>query len=153
MSACVLPIAPEFQDPPASQNYPPYFVSTEPEIGSVVNTPMFRVSVLDPNLGDTLHFRWLADYPLFTGNTRVLIRDLESPPPTNGSLQFRESFVQPDCNLNTLAKLPSHRIMVIVSDREFLNPMKEGSTEVDFGRIPSDGHKLVASWTLDMECK
>jgi hypothetical protein len=77
MSACVLPIGPDFQDPLSSPNYAPYFVDTLPVAGSIVTAtstvPLFRVTVQDPNGGDNLQVRWIADYPPFTDNTRVIL--------------------------------------------------------------------------------
>src|SRR5215471_15875644 len=79
MSACILPVAPEFQDPPASENFGPVITDSSPALGSVVTKvggaplPPFRVTITDPNLGDNLHVRWLADYPPRSNNTRTLV--------------------------------------------------------------------------------
>jgi hypothetical protein len=152
MSGCVLPLAPDFQDPPASQNFSPRFVQTDPAEGSVVKTSRFSVTVTDPNIGDDLHFRWIADYPPANGNERIFL-SFTSPRSTNGMPQFRTSEVMPDCLLNTLAKLPSHRIMVIVADREFADPVNPATKEVDFTRVQDGGLAIVATWTLDVECR
>src|SRR4051812_34931695 len=73
MSGCVVPVTPAFQDPPASQNYAPVFLNVDPEIGAVVTRSAFLVTVTDPNVGDDLYVRWIADYPPYSNNTRTLL--------------------------------------------------------------------------------
>src|ERR1700743_146605 len=53
MSACIIPVAPDFQDPPAAQNDTPYFMGTSPEQGTVVVAipPTFNVTVAAPTVG------------------------------------------------------------------------------------------------------
>src|SRR5262245_13457968 len=83
MSGCVLPIAPEFQDPPSPPNYAPYIVSAQPPIGEVKTSLMpgdveFSVSVSDPNILDKLCVRWISDYPPYNENTKLMER-IETP--------------------------------------------------------------------------
>jgi hypothetical protein len=156
MSACVLPIAPEFQDPPASQNYAPVITDSEPAIGSrVVGTPgaltTFSVTVSDPNLGDDLHVRWIVDFPPFTTNTRVLQEDFPVPHTQNGTQQQTTAPQRIGCAESTLSVLPSHQVMAIVADRGFL-PSLPPPAPIDLGRLPPDGLKTVAVWILDLEC-
>jgi hypothetical protein len=73
LPACVLPIGPDFQDPPPVPNYPPYFAQVGPNtplFGSTVaisdSGTTFEVIVADPNPGDTLSVRWVSDYPIYT---------------------------------------------------------------------------------------
>jgi hypothetical protein len=153
MSACVLPIAPEFQDPPASQNYAPTFVNVDPPLGSVVMKNSFLATVSDPNIGDDLYYRWIADYPPYSDNTRTLQPTTKVPHSVDGTLLNADLTVKPDCALYNLAKLPRHQIMVVVADRDFLPPQSSPTEPVDFARLPSDGRKVVGSWILEMECK
>jgi hypothetical protein len=152
MSACVLPLAPDFQDPPASANYAPFFFNVEPPIGSVVQTNSFLVTVSDPNVGDDLTVRWIADFPPHTDNTRVLLTHLVSHS-ADGTPLVHDDMVMPDCVIDSLAKIQRHQIMVVVADRGFLPPQVPGSKEIDVARIPDVGRKVVATWTLEMECK
>ena len=68
-SGCVLPVGPRFEDPPATENVPPFIRSTMPLQGSVVTavnrTQMFSVTFRDLN-ADALHVRWLGEYPPFS---------------------------------------------------------------------------------------
>jgi hypothetical protein len=147
---CVVPLAPQFQDPPASQNYAPVIVAADPLIGSVISTTpnvpqTFTVTFDDPNVGDVLTARFLIDFPPDTTNTRVQ----DDPPIVPGSgNQLSVAHITPNCLLNALAKTASHQIMVVISDRGFLPPQVAG----DLTRIPEGGHAVQASWTLLMEC-
>jgi hypothetical protein len=153
MSACVLPIGPDFQDPLSSPNYAPYFVDTLPLAGSIVTAtstvPQFRVTVQDPNGGDDLQVRWIADYPPFTDNTRVI---LTTPilHAASGVSQPQDAFVTPNCTIDSLAKIPSHQLYVVVADRPFLDPV--AGEPVDVEALPPDGRKDSRSWTLDLDC-
>jgi len=151
MSACVLPLAPEFQDPPASANYSPFFITTEPEIGAIVTTPSFRVVVSDPNIGDNLVARWIANFPPATGDTRV-IKDDPIPHSADGKPLFATSMAAPVCIRDLVANLTSHRIMVVIADRPFDDFVKPGSPDIDFARLSGDALKVVGTWTLDKAC-
>jgi len=67
-SACIIPLGPDFQDPVAEPNDPPFFESASPDFGSIVTPPAtspltFAVTLTDPNVGDDLYIEWQADYP------------------------------------------------------------------------------------------
>jgi hypothetical protein len=152
MSACVLPIAPEFQDPPTSPNYAPYFLTTTPPIGSIVTKPSFNVVVSDPNVDDELHFRWIADYPPFSENTRTLLQSMV-PRSASGMRPSADLTIEPDCVVNNLAKQPRHQIMIVVADSAFSPAQMMAGQEVDLTRVPNTAGKVIATWTLEMECK
>jgi hypothetical protein len=156
MSACVLPVGPEFQDPPGAANASPIIVDSTPDIGMRVtgksgDTFTFSITVTDPNPGDTLHVRWVVDYPPFSSaNTRVVQPDYPVQPSQSGLPQQTPVSQQIGC-LTPLSALPSHQVMAIVADREFL-PSLPAPAPVDYGRLPPDGLKAVAVWILDVEC-
>jgi hypothetical protein len=150
MSACVLPIAPEFQDPPASQNFAPEILDTDPVAGSIVSVtgtvPTFHVLVTDPNVGDDLQVRWIADYPPFVnGKTSVIVT---TPVPSSGTVQIHDVTHQPNCVIDHLAPTSTHQFFVVVADRMFLDP----GTPVDVERLPKDGLKNSRSWILNLDC-
>jgi len=149
-AGCVLPLAPDFQDPPASENYAPVIVKAEPDLGSIVTTipkvpQTFSVTFSDPNVTDDLTVRFLIDYPPDTIDTRP-IPDHVVPHSTGP--QLSKLPLTPDCVLNALAKIPTHQIMVVISDRGFLAPQVAG----DLTRIPEGGHSVTGSWILNLEC-
>jgi hypothetical protein len=151
MSSCVLPIAPEFQDPLAAENYAPFFVDTNPLAGSIVTAsptvPTFTVVVSDPNVGDDLQVRWIADFPPLSDNTSVM-ETVPVPHSADSKVDFHEVSIQPNCALHHLARIPSHQIYVVVADRPFLPP----GTPIDFERLPNDGLKDSRSWILNLDC-
>jgi hypothetical protein len=156
MSACVLPIAPEFQDPPAAANYAPFFQDSDPPIGTRVTAApdkltTFTLRISDPNLGDNLHVRFISDFPPFTSNTRVLQPDLLIPHHADGTPLSEPVSQIIGCQRSTLSTLPSHQIMAIVADRGFLDSPPPPATP-DLGLLPSGGLKAVAVWILDQEC-
>jgi hypothetical protein len=159
MSACVLPIAPAFQDPAASVNYAPEILLPDPMLGSIVSgTPMkaptFHVTVSDPNVGDTLYVRFLADYPPNTANTRNLTPPERTFAPTaDGTRIVGDVDVTPSCSVFNLANIPIHQIMVVVADSPFLDALPEPGQPVDLTKLKDpSGLEVFGSWTLEMEC-
>jgi hypothetical protein len=66
LSACVLPIGPDFQDPPAVPNYEPYFQGVFPDAETthqLLPPDKFDIVLGDPNPTDRLSVRWIANYP------------------------------------------------------------------------------------------
>src|SRR5262245_28993773 len=66
MSACIIPVAPEFQDPPGAPNSPPQILNPNPTWGAeVAATPdqpaKFEITVTDVNTGDDLYLEWIVD--------------------------------------------------------------------------------------------
>ncbi len=168
MSACIIPVAPDFQDPPAAQNYFPYFQSAIPEVGSVVvvnpsvTTTVASVVVADPNVGDTLFYQWVTDYPPYDDSvTRTIASNLSIKPsadgePTHGSIGLE--YLQPGAtppapNITTFTcstvaqTIQQHRLALIVGDRAFA-PTGAG----DLTSVEPPGHVIEASWTFDLSC-
>ena len=133
MSACVLPIAPEFQDPPASENFSPFFQTVSPDLGFEAVIPSFEVVVTDPNLGDDLYARWIVDYPPYSDNTRIFTQPKVTHTATGKPLLQDFSFA-PSCVDNNLAKIARHQIMIVVADRDFSKQLND-ERHVDF-RLP-----------------
>lgn len=151
MSACVLPIAPEFQDPPASQNFAPFFIDTTPLAGSIVTAspkvPPFTVVVGDPNLGDSLVVRWIADFSPQSDLTSAMETD-QVPQSAGGQSNSGQVTINPNCALHHLARIATHQIKAVVADRQFLDP----GTPIDFERLPVDGLKDSRTWILNLDC-
>ena len=162
MSACIIPVAPDFQDPPAAQNYTPYFVSTNPEQGTVVvANPSFTVVVTDPNVGDTLVYEWVTDYPPFDDAITRTVASLSiqasaDGQPTSGSIGFQylpSGKPPPAPNIttftcNTIAQtIQQHRLTLIVGDRPF-TPMGPG----DLTSVMAPGFVIEASWIFNLSC-
>jgi hypothetical protein len=140
MPACIIPIGPEFRDPPGNPNAKPFFWSTDPPIGSVSTSGLFAVTPSDDNVEDHLFVRWIADYPPFEEETtrhhfvEIMPRDDGRP------LRQR---VENTFECSALRRLPTHQIMAIVSDRPYLPNSQELEKTLPGGDI------VVAAWTWD----
>ena len=146
MSACVVPVAPNFQDPLGEPNVPPYIANAMPAVGSFVpnNTGAFTVTVTDQNVGDPLSYRWVIDYPPFSiSNTRPqAIQTI--PLSANGTQQFNPESLPSPCDLNPAA-ISIHQLEFILADRAF----DTTDTKVLDALPPgSDGFVVRANWTF-----
>jgi hypothetical protein len=155
VSGCVLPLSPQFEDPPAEQNFAPSIVSAQPAQGSIVTalsgtTVAFTVTVNDPNVTDDLYFRWIGDFPPYSdSNTRRLTADTKVSRSASDPLASQS--IPIDC-LSPLARLPQHAIMALVSDRPFLDDDGTLSREALLTGIRNGAQKTEAHWTLNLQC-
>jgi hypothetical protein len=152
MSACIIPVAPEFQDPTASPNYAPILESTTPDVGSlvtVVTSFPFVVIATDPNLDDNLFYRWLMDYPQNTSDTRK-IDEGEVSRTANGTALNARIQVFIDCS-DGPAPTPNslHQLELAVADREFIQPPPP-DTRLD--EVAAPGLVVRANWTFQINC-
>jgi hypothetical protein len=157
-SGCVIPVAPKFDDP--EPNFPPFIINADPPVGSILTfqgsmTTMREIVVTigDQNLGDHLFTRWIYDYPPDDANSRVAL-NIEYPP--TGEAQRTTLRIQPSCSVHSIAKgIPQHRLMLSISDREFLN-QENGDTvppEARLDAIPEGAQGLRAVWFINLECR
>jgi hypothetical protein len=152
MSGCILPLAPEFQDPPASENFAPRITEASPALGMVVTPAQgmllpFKVTLTDPNLGDDLYVRWVVDYPPYSTNTRPFPPQMyphstaTPPPPQDVSISI-------DCVNANLAPINQHQLMVIVADRPFADP----GPQQNLANVTTPGIAVVGTWTFNLNC-
>jgi len=125
LSACVLPIGPEFEDPPAVANFQPFVVSVDPDAETtqqiLAKPPKFKIQVSDPNPGDKLTVRWVANYPLYVQNATYLVGDSQEmalPPEPEG----RVTFESPELSCDKFPLSTEKTLVAIVSDDGFLPP-------------------------------
>jgi hypothetical protein len=144
MSACVVPVAPTFQDPVGEPNVPPYISNAMPAIGSFVpnNTGAFVVTVTDQNVADTLHYRWVIDYPPYNANTRPQA-DAPIAAAVNGSQQSNPEMLSSPCDLNPAPTVAVHQLEFILADR----PFEPNSTLLE-ALTDSAGFVVRANWTF-----
>jgi len=151
-SACIIPLGPDFQDPVAEPNDPPFFESASPDFGSIVTPPAtspltFAVTLTDPNVGDDLYIEWQADYPGV--NHRPLVGTKPFVPHSlNGTPLHETVTANVDCIVDNLTPTPNgeHQIEVIVADRPFVEPAPP-STQLDLVEKP--GFAIHASWFVE----
>ncbi len=156
---CVLPIGPDFQD--AEPLLPPYLVRATPSVGESVTRvedkdPTFVVTVADPNVNENLYLRVVFNYPPFRQNlSRSRQPVILAPSPRR--TEARDSYTfRPNCQNDALpAGVRQHRMLFIVSDRQFLSETDPASlTDQDvFTAVPKDARVATAQWILEMECR
>jgi len=147
MSACVVPVAPTFQDPVGDPNVPPSIVSATPPVGTFITSTTLvpQVTVTDQNVGDTLNYRWVIDYPPFTMNTHPLgIGYIQAPA---DGIQQRVSvpLSQAPCAFNPTQTGSPHQLEFILADRPF---DQTNSMVLDALMENSDGFVVYANWTF-----
>jgi hypothetical protein len=161
LSGCVVPISPDFTDPPVAQNYPPQFLADTAMPPFLSETAMlkFSVTVTDPNVGDDLYVRWYVDYPPFSpGFTRALFAPVTTIlHSAHGAQQFMPIDMTIDCTRDVLSSaIPRHQIAVLVGDRDFapetadLSLLKSDPTVLT--ALKDGSHAVVAGWFLDRQC-
>jgi len=148
LTSCVIPVGPQFDDP--ETNVAPQLVSSNIAPGSAVTgDPEFRVAVADDNLLDTLHVRWLIDYPPLTENSRTG-ENLVLPPPEAGSRERIIPPFRPNCVLNSIARgFTDHQLLLAVADRPFRAPEESNNT---LDSVVEGGRVLYLSWTFALDC-
>jgi hypothetical protein len=124
MSGCIIPVAPDFQDPVGSPNYAPVLSLDMPPFGSFTQLPApaggpFSFDALDPNAGDHLYVNWVVDRYM----TPSLIQRSEAAPSTNPSMNPTPAMfsLQVSClQLLAMTAASIHTLEAIVSDRAFV---------------------------------
>jgi hypothetical protein len=149
---CVLPLAPSFDDPPAERNYAPTLAQSLPPQGIAGLGPL-SVTVSDPNVGDSLVVRWIADFPPYNSDrTRILLeQDISSSADGRPLYATRET---PSLNCFYLAPGNSHPVMALVADRPFFTRAEAPnlSDAELLTALPTNALSVEAHWVLDIPC-
>lgn len=160
MSACIIPVAPNFQDPPSPPDSPPYLYNFQPQnFGEIVTVPVkdakpFSANVRDLNVGETINYRWVVDYPPFiTGVT--LSGNQDSITPLAGQsidTQLPQPITCPFLNTVVAPSDGKHQLELIVANRTFSPP--DGLTPDNVLDSIDDptGFVVRASWTFVISC-
>ena len=143
MPACIIPVGPNWQDPPGAANAPPTIISEMPEVGSRGTTDTFRIVLSDPE-GDDLFAKWFADFPPFIPGTSYVSPEVMLMKAGPGMPVPAETTFQ--C-VQILSSQPTHRIMLAIHDRHFAEDDGIDPLATMDGRSPI---KLV--WFLDKVC-
>jgi hypothetical protein len=154
-SGCVLPLSPQFEDPPAERNYAPEILSTSPVQGGFVLPQTLSATVTDPNVGDHLFVRWIAEYPPYNDiKTRLMRDDFEAVPPNDNTAPFAmPSVADVGCG-NLAVQTMVHPVTMLVADRKF-------PTLIDFPNLTREqlltkasdlALKAEAHWVLNVDC-
>ena len=154
MFACVIPVAPDFQDPLAAANIPPYLHDPTPPFNSTVSIISttssvphytFTSQVTDPNVNDTLLVRWILNYPPSSGTTTVSFDSPSSGPPATGTSHNYETTFDMYCGrVSGIASGVPQHLSLVVSDRPWQMPGQLGDA---VGTTPAQN-----DWTLIFQC-
>jgi len=140
ISACVIPVGPEFQDPPGAPNSPPSIESTDPLQGTIITvaTPHFTVIAADNDVGDELTVKWIADYPPWIMYSKAVATTI----PADGRRVRPPTTFDLGCEGVTRGVNTTHSFSVAISDRGFP------------GRVntPDDTTPAIATWTWIQNC-
>lgn len=150
-SACVLPVGPQFEDPPGNSS--PYLASSDPPEGSVLpeTSPLIEVVVGDANQDDVLRVRWLIDYPPFDAAVTRMAHEFHLP--TTGKTERGKFRFAPNCADDQIAtETSSHRVTLSVADRPLL-PEDQSPPALRLDSVPTEGFVLRATWILNLDCK
>jgi len=149
LPACVIPLGPDFSDPPAPPSVPPYIVSGVPDQGSLVaGTTSFQVWVTDLTPPGPLTVRWYADFPPLQGDTRAMGADIGIiRPGADGTIQnFLLQATLGCVPDNLVPDIDQHTVTVVISDS-----MLPGAAAPT---TPFDGtHEVTATWTVLLPCR
>jgi hypothetical protein len=153
LPACVVPVEPEWTDPPP--NDPPTIQSTTPPVGAVLiadpaGSKAMSVSVVlaDHNTQDNLYLRWLIDYPPVPAEVSHVAYGLTLAP--EGTVARATTSFAPSCADDRLPPgNATHRLMLAVSDRPFAPVDDSAQTGLD--QI-TDGFLVEAVWLFALTC-
>jgi hypothetical protein len=148
LPACVVPLGPDFQNPPVAQNSPPLIGSEIPQFGAEWTNSTFQVTVTDLNGGDDLFVRWVSDYPPITSMTRALFAPVTTiPHRVDGAQQYTPIQMTVDCVRDFIPRgITRHQIEVMVGDDDF------APESTDLTLLKNGSHASTASWVLDRQC-
>jgi hypothetical protein len=157
LSGCILPLAPEFHDPPPPANYAPQISSAQPPQGSIVTaigaSMTFEITVKDLNVSADLWIRWIGEYPPYSVNSRPLTDDVMISHSATGDPVRQPTSVTVNCLF--LAPLTQHPITALVSDRAFLprdTPDAGLETLLTASSAPAEAQNTEANWVLNLDC-
>jgi hypothetical protein len=159
MFACVIPVAPDFQDPLAAANVPPYLHDWMPARGPVFSvfgsatslpTTNFTVQITDPNVDDTIYYRWVLNYPPSSGTTTIAFSapDAQDGPPATGAVHNFTANFPMNCAVvqgQSISSGLEQHFSLFVADREFVTSLK-------LDQVPRGTYLQEIDWTLIFQC-
>jgi hypothetical protein len=140
---CVVPVAPEFKDPPKSENLPPYFVRGMPLFESSTVAPEeFSIVVTDPNPFDKVWVRWVSDYPIYSPVKSKLLDQVVAT--RDATITYRVK----SCEDFLMGTPSPHRLVVVAADREFKPFEQSDSVDYPYNSTTDKGFWIMAGWLV-----
>jgi hypothetical protein len=156
MSACIIPVAPDFRDPPTQPDAPPTISNLNPpHFGLAFSIPAdkyydFTASVSDPDPGTTLQVRWTVDYPPYTANTWTNNSPDVSPLVAGQPIVNRTVTQRIDCSSINDRSTSAHRLQLMVTDGEFVTA--DLSQPYSLDQLLGSGTVVYAYWPINITC-
>lgn len=154
MSACVAPVAPDFQDPVSSPNVAPWLHDFTPPFGANVSIPIaaalsedgYRISglVTDPNVGDVLYARWIVNYPDFQPMATFVVREETL---SRASTTVAQAELPLKCVGGWTSTPTPQQLELVVADGKFFNTDTHHPD-----RVVDGAHAVYANWTVTFPC-
>jgi hypothetical protein len=160
MSACIIPVAPNFQDPPSVPNSPPYVTPIAPTVGEIATFTFpsltFTATVTDLNVNTPIFYRWLGDYPPNVEGVTWRVDNPAQISPRLDGLPISQSLSQ-DLTCGLVHNVSgTHRVELVVADRQFQDSSMAGLTsdnQYDSLIDPTNtGHIVRTPWIVSMSC-
>jgi len=161
MSACIIPVAPDFQDPPSVPTSGPTLSGFSPgNFGELVTVPvpqglLFSANVTDLDPRATLRIRWLVDYPPDSDATTLV--ELGSITPSADGLTIKQQAITTqtpvDCGWIKQPLTSTHQLELVVADSDFLdssNSNLPADKKLDSARDPTG--VAYAFWNIVISC-
>jgi hypothetical protein len=160
MSACIIPVAPNFQDPPPTPHASLYLSDFMPVNGSVSSIAdpnqgqSFSAHVSDEQVGATLYVRWAVNYPPSPDapQARLLTDTMISPHPDGTPIDQPVPPQPIECLLLQSTTPPAdgrYRLELIVAD----SPLSNDPSALDAFADPNDSGLVVrGDWTFIINC-
>ena len=149
MPACIIPVAPDFQDPVSSPEVAPWIHDPVPVFNSSVSVDpkhpgVITVQVTDPNIGDQLYQRWIVNFPE-TNPTLQTVTVLDSTI-SRGDLPTGVAETTVHCGDSWTLNPAEQQIELIVAD----GPFADTSQHDEVGDPSTE--RAYASWNLFFQC-
>ena len=161
MSACIIPVAPNFQDPPSVPGAGPFLSGFTPgSFGEHVTVPVpdgrqFSANVIDQDINPTLYVRWAVDYPpLVDGVTYWEPGPMIKPSSPGQPISTTTITQLITCRWITQPLTSTHQLELIVSDGAFADTSTSGllpDKKLDTPLDPN-GHVAYGLWPIDISC-
>jgi len=142
LPACIIPVGPEFQDPPGVAISPPQILTPSPDwggetTGTSAAGALFSFSVTDLN-SDDLYIRWIVGIHKVESDRHQVSGD-------DANRMVDKIVTCQDMNLEDKA-VSRHVVKGVVADRDYIN------TGDDLLAVEPPGLYNLVTWTLNMTC-
>lgn len=162
MSACIIPVAPDFQDPPSQPDSPPSLANPLVNLmlsyfGATISLQQgngdttFSASVSDPDPGTKLQIRWALDYPPYNpATTSVFEGGFISAPVPGQPIQNVSVSQTINCSSVRDFTKSTQRFVLIVADGKLAEP--DPNQPYGLVQVVTSGNAVSNDWEISVNC-